>query len=72
MIEGRVRTSTTAVEGRLRGARRRGFADGIASVLCNSTTGRPVRVRLHGGTGSLLEDWQALQRDGERLFDERP
>jgi hypothetical protein len=70
MIKQRANSSTPGVEDCLRRARRRGFADGVASVLCGSATGRrPARVRLRRGIGSLDEDWQALQCDGERLID---
>jgi len=71
MIKQRASTSTHDREDRLRKARRRGFADGVASVLSASATGpRHIRVRLRRGVGSLAEDWQALQRDGMRLFQE--
>jgi hypothetical protein len=65
MTKQRASSSTHDREGRLRQARRRGFADGVASVLCASATGpRPAPVRLRRSDGSLAEDWQALQRDG--------
>jgi len=72
MMQERTSTSTREREDRLGGARRRGFADGVASVLCASATGaRPARVRLRRDVGSLAEDWQALQHDGKRLLHER-
>jgi hypothetical protein len=67
MIERATTSTLPGAEDRMRRARRRGFADGVASVLGGSVTGRPARVRLRSGGGSLLGDWEALQRDGERL-----
>jgi uncharacterized membrane protein len=48
----------TASDARLARARRRGFADGVASVLGGVATGRPARVSVRRGLGSLAEDWQ--------------
>jgi hypothetical protein len=72
MIRQRTNTSIPGLEDRLRDARRRGFADGVASVLGGSMTGPQRRVCLRQQIGSLEQDWQELRRDGERLFHESP